>query len=180
MAKFDSDRWKNLSALLDQALDLDPAARAAWLDRIASGDADTALTLRRLLARDEPAVVATPCSADNRPFGTLLRDALIDEDAAEPPGQRIGAWTLRSVLGSGGMGAVWLAERELDAGIQRGALKLIKRGMDSGEILARFRRERQILIRLAHPNIATLDDISGLSPASRQPGSTGACPQTIL
>jgi len=156
MAKFESDRWKSLSALLDEALDLDNGARTTWLERLAADDAATADALRRLLGHAKmvnPAALIT-----DKPFDELLRSALVDEDAVEPPSQRIGPWTTRSVLGAGGMGAVYLAERELDAGTQRGALKLIKRGMDSGEILARFRRERQILIRLAHPSIAPLLD----------------------
>ena len=156
MAKFESDRWKSLSALLDEALDLDNGARTTWLERLAADDAATADALRRLLGHAKmvnPAALIT-----DKPFDELLRNALVDEDAVEPPSQRIGPWTTRSVLGAGGMGAVYLAERELDAGTQRGALKLIKRGMDSGEILARFRRERQILIRLAHPSIAPLLD----------------------
>jgi len=156
MAKFESDRWKSLSALLDEALDLDTGARATWLERLAAGDAATADALRRLLAHAKTA--STAALITDRPFDELLRNALVDEDIVELPSQRVGAWTTLSVLGAGGMGAVYLAERELDAGTQRGALKLIKRGMDSGEILARFRRERQILVRLTHPSIAPLLD----------------------
>lgn len=69
-------------------------------------------------------------------------------------GQRIGVYELTREIGRGGMGAVYLAVRadgEFDHSV---AIKLIKRGMDSDLILKRFRRERQILAALNHPNIA--------------------------
>ena len=164
MAEFDSARWKNLSVLLDEALELDAGARAKWLDDLAARDGAAAGAMRRLLAHTPPADGVSAIAASS--FDELLRDALIDEEAADAPGQRIGAWVTRSVLGSGGMGAVYLAEREVDGAIQRGALKLIRRGMDSNEILARFRRERQILTRLQHASIAPLLD-GGISADGR-------------
>jgi len=75
-----------------------------------------------------------------------------------PPGTAIGSWRIVRPLGSGGMGTVHLAERDGDGYVQQGALKLIRRGMDSAAVLARFRRERQILSRLDHPHIARLLD----------------------
>src|SRR6185436_4650428 len=68
----------------------------------------------------------------------------------------IGRYRLLEELGRGGMGAVWLAERADGQFERRVALKLIKRGMDSDEILGRFLWERQILARLQHPQIARL------------------------
>ena len=78
--------------------------------------------------------------------------------AAPRPDDRIGPYRLRSLLGRGGMGEVWEAERADGQFEQRVALKLLKRGMDSEEVLRRFLRERQILARLEHPNIARLLD----------------------
>jgi TolB-like protein/Tfp pilus assembly protein PilF/tRNA A-37 threonylcarbamoyl transferase component Bud32 len=69
-------------------------------------------------------------------------------------GQRIGVYELRREIGRGGMGAVYLAERADGEFYQTVAVKLIKRGMDTDLILKRFRRERQILAALNHPNIA--------------------------
>lgn len=159
MTRLDASRWKILSALLDRALELDADARAAWLDRLQVGDASAAADLRRLLAHEVPAL-ANPAPA----FADLLGEALSDaEDAA---GFTVGAWTTQRVLGAGGMGTVYLAEREVDGATQRGALKLIRRGMDSNEILQRFRRERQILMRLSHPSIAPLLD-GGISAQGR-------------
>ena len=73
-------------------------------------------------------------------------------------GRRIGPYRVVRELGRGGMGAVYLAERADGQYEQRVALKLIKRGMDTEQVLARFRAERQILASLDHPNIARLLD----------------------
>ncbi len=160
MKSFDAQRWRALSTLLDQALDMDIATRTAWLDRLDAGDATD---VRRLLA-NLAGTGSTPAPAPA--FADLLRDALVDEVAADAPGFALDAWTTRNLLGTGGMGAVYLAEREVDGAVQRGALKLIRRGMDSNEILARFRREREILTRLSHPAIAPLLD-GGISADGR-------------
>src|SRR4028118_840385 len=69
-------------------------------------------------------------------------------------GRRIGVYELKREIGRGGMGAVYLAERADGEFYQTVAVKLIKRGMDTDMILKRFRRERQILAALNHPNIA--------------------------
>jgi serine/threonine-protein kinase len=73
-------------------------------------------------------------------------------------GDRIGPWQIISKLGAGGMGSVWLAERADGTYRQNVALKTIKPGMDSATVLAQFRRERNLLARLQHPNIAGLID----------------------
>lgn len=76
----------------------------------------------------------------------------------QSPGVMVGRYRLLEEIGRGGMGAVWLAERADGQFDQRVALKVVKRGMDTDEILARFIRERQILARLEHPHIARLLD----------------------
>jgi len=73
-------------------------------------------------------------------------------------GEQIGAYGIIREIGHGGMGTVYLAERTEGGFHQQVAVKLIKHGMDSNEILTRFRSERQILARLQHPNIARLFD----------------------
>ena len=69
-------------------------------------------------------------------------------------GRRVGVYELKREIGRGGMGAVYLAERADGEFRQTVAVKLIKRGMDTDLILKRFRRERQIIAALEHPNIA--------------------------
>jgi tetratricopeptide (TPR) repeat protein/tRNA A-37 threonylcarbamoyl transferase component Bud32 len=86
--------------------------------------------------------------------------------APDSNGTTIGPWRLLAPLGRGGMGEVWEVERADGVYQQRAALKLLKRGLDSDAILARFRAERQILARLDHPSIARLID-GGVAPDGR-------------
>lgn len=78
-------------------------------------------------------------------------------DAFERPGDFVGPYQLISVLGSGGFGTVWLAER-LHPMVQRVALKIVKPGMDSQAVVARFQQERQALALMDHPNVARVFD----------------------
>ena len=80
-------------------------------------------------------------------------------------GDSIGVYRLVSLLGEGGFGTVWLAERR-EPFVQRVALKVIKPGMDSRSVLGRFEQERQALAMMNHPNIARVLD-GGMTPAGR-------------
>lgn len=99
-------------------------------------------------------------SAPERPRTSNRIDTFGDK-----PGDRIGQYTLRSTLGAGGFGVVWRAEREKPF-IQQVALKLLRPGMDSEAILARFNQERQALAVMDHPNIAKVID-GGLTETGR-------------
>jgi tetratricopeptide (TPR) repeat protein len=87
------------------------------------------------------------------------------EQFAEVPGGQIGRYKLLSVLGEGGMGIVYLAEQHQPIRRQV-ALKVIKPGMDSKRVLARFETEQQVLARMEHPYIARVYD-AGLAPSGR-------------
>ena len=80
-----------------------------------------------------------------------------DHSPLEKPGNKIGPYRLLQVLGSGGMGEVWLAERR-EPYVQRVALKVVKPGMDTKAVLSRFEQERQVLAQMNHPNIAKVLD----------------------
>jgi serine/threonine-protein kinase len=80
------------------------------------------------------------------------------DDPALEPGTRLGPWRIVREVGRGGMGSVYLAERADDAFELQVALKVVKRGMDSAEVLRRFRDERRILASLDHPGIARMLD----------------------
>jgi tetratricopeptide (TPR) repeat protein/tRNA A-37 threonylcarbamoyl transferase component Bud32 len=152
--------WEDL---FDELAELPAVARARRLAELRNEDPALAARLARLLEADGE-------TADFlvRPAAELLGTG--EEGPAEdclPPGTRIGSWCLLGLLGRGGMGEVYLAEREEGTFTQRAALKLIKRGMDSQAIVQRFVRERQILSRLEHPGIARLLD--GGSAADGRP-----------
>ncbi|WP_386065916.1 protein kinase [Tahibacter sp. UC22_41] len=134
-------------ALVREALDRAAAEREPFVLARSADDAALraeALSLLRLDDAPAPALERREWSADG--------------DGDPLPGQQIGAFRLGRRLGSGGMGTVYRAEPV--AGVTRRpvALKRIKRGMDSEEVLARFLREREILARLDHPHIARLID----------------------
>src|SRR6185295_3586415 len=84
--------------------------------------------------------------------------ALGEENARESEGRRVGPYRLIREIGRGGMGAVYLAARDDQQYESEVAIKLVRPGLDTEFILKRFRRERQILARLQHPNIARLLD----------------------
>src|SRR6266446_8871317 len=99
---------------------------------------------------DEPTAIA-PAAADSA--GTILISGLLTEKS----GDRIGRYKLLQKLGEGGMGSVWMAEQQ-EPVKRRVALKAIKPGMDTRQVLARFEAERQALPLMDHPNIAKVLD----------------------
>jgi len=150
----DRSRKRHAFALLRETLSLDAGLREAFVAARCGEDAALANWVRERLASDGRAGALL-----DRNVGELAAQLVGQcEDGGLPAGTQVGAWRVLHELGRGGMGSVFLAERDGDGYVQQGALKLIKRGMDSDEVLARFRRERQILSRLAHPNIARLLD----------------------
>jgi serine/threonine protein kinase/tetratricopeptide (TPR) repeat protein len=151
------DRWQRLEALFHAALPLPADARAALLDRECREEPALRAEVERLLAAHERA----------EGFIEAPAVTLAGMEREEPVvGRRIGAYRVVRELGRGGMGAVYLAERADGGFNQRVAIKLIKRGMDTDHVLARFRAERQILASLGHPNIARLLD-GGSTPDGR-------------
>ena len=97
-------------------------------------------------------------------------DYIRSSDAFKPssiqrPGDSVGPYRLLEVIGEGGFGEVWLAERR-EPFVQRVALKLVKLGMDSRSVVARFEQERQALAMMDHPNVAKVLD-GGLTPLGR-------------
>lgn len=138
-----------LNELFDAAVALPEPERAAFIEHETAGDAGLRSSLEKLLARDANRETMLDMGLE------ALVDALIVE---EPDLERVGPYRLVSEVGRGGMGTVFLAEREDGQFEQRVAVKLVKRGMDSDEVLRRFRAERQILARLEHPNIGRLYD----------------------
>ncbi len=146
------ESWQRIKTLLDDALDLPAAERRAFVSASCGGDEALSAEVTSLLAAadevgdelEEPAI--------------RLLDGAGHDDGGLPAGHQVGRYRILRQLGSGGMGIVYLAGRADAAYEQIVALKLVHRGMDTAEILRRFRQERQILAHLAHPNIAALLD----------------------
>ncbi|WP_334179723.1 tetratricopeptide repeat protein [Pseudoxanthomonas sp.] len=141
----DVERWKRLSPLLDVLLELDPEARADQLEILRADDPDTAREVEQLLALEE--------EGDG-----FIDQPLVDKPGQLKPGMRVGPYQLESLLGEGGMGMVWLASRADGLYKRRVALKLLRPGLADPNLRLRFTREREILARLEHPNIARLLD----------------------
>jgi eukaryotic-like serine/threonine-protein kinase len=162
------ESWKRLEAHVDEALALDETARPAFVERLAAADAALARDLQAFLAAEDRARSFLGAPVDEH--AAVLLDSIAGNDTSwdglQLEGETVGPYRLGRELGRGGMGAVFLAERADGQFEQRVALKLIKRGMDSAEVLARFRAERQILAQLQHPHIARLLD-GGISAAGQ-------------
>ncbi|MGH7597757.1 MAG: tetratricopeptide repeat protein [bacterium] len=153
----DSNRWSKVQALFEAALERQPAEREAFLREAGAGDSALCEEVNALL------------EADAKPHSLLdgfAVNAINLPEALALEGKLIGAYRLVREIGAGGMGTVYLAERADGQFQQNVALKLIKLGLGSEEILKRFQSERQILARLQHPNIARLLD-GGLAADGR-------------
>ncbi|HKI02493.1 MAG TPA: serine/threonine-protein kinase [Thermoanaerobaculia bacterium] len=144
-----SDRWQQVKAVLEDVLEREEAERRAFLDAACQGDDELRREVESLLASEAE-------------IGDFIETPVfrIHGEDAQPlaVGQRVGAYQVVREIGRGGMGSVYLAERADQEFDQRVALKLVRRGMDTDEIVRRFRSERQILAHLDHPNIAKLFD----------------------
>jgi len=139
--------------VFEAALQLQGAARAAYLDEACTGDAALRERIENLLGALERA-------------GERLNKPVVPRDAALPlpppqsgakPGDMIGRYKLLQQIGEGGCGVVYMAEQE-EPVRRRVALKVIKLGMDTKSVIARFEAERQALALMDHPNIAKVLD----------------------
>jgi len=155
----DPSSWQALSALLDTALDLDPATRATWLAERRRDQPEVAAQLERLLARET--------RADAEGFLDPARKEAAADLLASPDALVLGPWKLERPLGQGGMGTVWLARRRDGRFEGTAAIKFLNFAVGGEEGEASFRREGTVLARLTHPNIARLLD-AGVSPSGQR------------
>jgi hypothetical protein len=139
-----------------QALDLPEADRAAFVRVQCGGDDSLRREVEDLLQHhakvDEAFLAAAPISSPQQERAAEGASITLDY-SIERPGAMIGPYKLLEQIGEGGMGTVWMAQ-QTDPVKRLVALKLIKPGMDSKQIIARFEAERQALALMDHPNIA--------------------------
>jgi eukaryotic-like serine/threonine-protein kinase len=143
---------RRVEELFDQALDLDPARLPTFLDEQCAGDAGLRAAVEELLHLDRRAEATE----------TLLRGPVAESRLraiapAAPPLPGVGRYRLLRVLGEGGMGTVYEAEQQ-EPVKRRVALKVLKPGLGSKEVVARFEAERQALALMDHPHIARVLD----------------------
>jgi serine/threonine protein kinase len=153
-----NQNWERVQGLFLEALELRPEERRAFLDRNCPDDEEVRREVESLLAHDDAAGQSIELALQDTAHSLLESDKLT--------GTRLGAWRVLQEIGHGGMGTVYLASRDDDQFRKRAAIKVVKRGMDTAELLARFSRERQILAQLDHPYIARLLD-AGSTPKGR-------------
>jgi len=139
-------------AIFARALVRPAAQRGAYLEQVCGADAELRRAVEALLRahEDERAFMEVSASSPAVNLLTLLRAA---RPAAETAGDRLGRYKLLQKIGEGGCGTVYMAEQE-EPVRRRVALKVIKLGMDTKEVIARFEAERQALAMMDHPSIA--------------------------
>jgi WD40 repeat protein/serine/threonine protein kinase len=155
LKQLSATEFSRLSALWDESIDMAPGDRGAWLAVLERSDPKTAALLRALCASQD----------ESRERGFLETNDLVASRVAslvEPDpgliGKQFGPYRVLSLLGHGGMGSVWLADRADGLFTRQVALKLIHPALKSRVMSERFGREREILASLNHPNIARLLD----------------------
>jgi eukaryotic-like serine/threonine-protein kinase len=148
MSDIDPVRWRELSSFLDEALELPSAERLAWLETLRAQQPRMAEELQVLLARLE----------------TLENSKFLEDDPSflfkqrSLAGQTLGSYTLETMIGHGGMGSVWLAQRSDGRFEGKAAVKLLNIALMGRGGEERFRREGRVLAKLTHSNIARILD----------------------
>jgi len=148
----DRERFQQIKSIFQSAVQCDGEARSAYLDGVCRGDPALRAEIERMLETREEVEHFLEAPAVAQVAGGL--EAVSDF----PPGGIVaGKYTIKGVLGEGGMGVVYLAEQTRP--VRRDvALKVVKLGMDTRAVIARFEAERQALALMNHPNIAKVLD----------------------
>src|SRR6516162_2917696 len=164
-----SDRSEQAKSIFLEAIEKQaPAQWPAFLGQACGGDTALRAEVERLLrARSELG------SFHEAP--RVAPALTVDQPVAETPGTRIGPYKLLQEIGEGGMGSVWMAEQQ-EPVRRLVALQVIKAGMDSAQVIARFEAERQALALMDHPNIAKVLDAGtiGSEPQRTEPRPIGS------
>ena len=146
------ESWRRVGELFHQALEVPTADRSRWVASACNADEELLREVHSLLGNDRDARAFVQ---DRLKAGV---ETFVDDERARRAPERAGPYRLIREIGHGGMGTVYLAERDDDQYRIAAAIKLVAPGLDTDFVLRRFRRERQILAQLEHPNIARLLD----------------------
>jgi serine/threonine protein kinase len=159
------EQWAQIRQIFDGALERPAKDRAAYLRVMCARDDQLRREVENLLESHDTSAdfLSTPAAQLGQAMfarGDFSRGDSFRGDEADdyPKGYRVGPYEFERRIGRGGMGSVWLASRFDHEFKKRVAIKMVRRGTDSHEILRRFRIERQVLAGLDHPNIARLID----------------------
>ncbi|MBI4904872.1 MAG: protein kinase [Acidobacteria bacterium] len=147
-----TERWAQIERLFHEALEQPAPSRLEWLSKSCGDDRELLDEVRLMLESDAHGAATMVESG--------IRDAvmMLDKQEQLPSQTRVGPYSILREIGRGGMGRVYLAQRDDGQYDAQVALKVVRPGMDSHTLLSRFRQERQTLARLQHPNIARLLD----------------------
>jgi eukaryotic-like serine/threonine-protein kinase len=159
-ARMQAELWTEIENLFHSARALTPEKRRSFLERACAGDALLESEVQSLLDHLDGA----GSFLESSPVGNERADITLPTQAPAA-GSVVGNFEIVQLIGHGGMGEVWLAEQKLPVR-RRVALKLIKSGLDTREVVARFESERQALALMDHPAIAKIFD-GGSTPECR-------------
>src|SRR6266404_3313954 len=153
---------KPVGAIFDAAIELPPERRAAYVLAACAGEDLLRLRVEALLRAHDSA------GAFMDSLAVAPRGETVVVKPSEQPGDRIGRYKLLQQIGEGGCGVVYMAEQQ-EPVCRRVALKVIKLGMDTKQVIARFEAERQALALMDHPNIAKVFDAGATDCPHPQP-----------
>src|SRR5271170_1815566 len=142
--------WERVQELFLMTADVPVEEQPRLLDSLCAHDPELRAEVESLLASD--------CDSGTVIAQVVQSEASLLLDLEPLAGKRVGAYRIVREIGRGGMGAVYLATRDDEVFQKRVAIKVVKQGMDTADVLNRFRYERQILASLEHPYIARLFD----------------------
>ena len=151
------NRFDHLQHLFNEAIDLPPSQQLRFLEEACAGDNELLNEVKALLFSNKKAYHTIGETMGDFAAPLIKEWESVYPDAKDYIGKTLGHYHITKRIGRGGMGTVFLGERT-DGFKRLGAIKILRRGMDTEDILHRFHTEQQILASLDHPNIAKLID----------------------
>ncbi len=162
----DQQRWQKIEKIIDVALEKEEPLREDYIRKACQGDTDLIKSVTQLLESIEKSASINYLEDPDihHELRTDLAKSVEQYSGKSLVGKQIDQYKIKDLIGHGGMGSVYIAERADGIYQQNIALKVMRRGMDTPSNIARFKREQNILAKLDHPNIARLLD-GGLTDA---------------